>query len=210
MDKLIKNSATDHKGLLLLKETADFAYNPVKSEECKNGEIVVTGVIQRANAKNHNGRVYTKEILFPKIQKYIDEKVKLKKAYGELDHVDNTTVEFERVSHIFDDIWFEGDDVMGRVRILPTPKGNILKVFFDCGTTVGISSRAIGSVEQHSGANFVQDDLHIICWDFVTEPSTHGANMFKEAREITEAELKKVLSREEFIQDRIKRYLSGF
>lgn len=196
--------------MLLLKETADFTYSPVTSEQCKNGEIIVSGIIQRMNAKNHNGRVYPKEILLPKIEKYIEEKVKLKKAYGELDHTDNATVEFERVSHIIEDIWFEGDDVMGRVRILPTPKGQILKVFFDCGTTVGISSRALGSVEQYNGANIVQNDLHIICWDFVTEPSTHNANMFKESREVTTEELKKVLSREEFIERKIKEYLSDF
>lgn len=196
--------------MLLLKETADFSYQPTKSEECKHGEIIVTGVIQRANAKNHNGRIYPKDVLFQKIQRYIDEKVKTKKAYGELDHTDNATVEFDRVSHIIEDIWFDGDDVLGKVRILPTPKGQILKVFFDCGTTVGISSRALGSVEPRNGVNIVQDDLHIICWDFVTEPSTHNAHMFKESREVSTEELKKVLSREEFIEDKIRSYLSNF
>lgn len=196
--------------MLLLKETSDFQYKPVDIDERKSDETIVTGLIQRANAKNHNGRIYPKELLFSKIQEYIDKKVTPKKAYGELDHAENATVEFDRVSHIIDKIWFEGDEVYGRVRILPTPKGNILKVFFDCETTVGISSRALGSVRQESDALIVNSDLHIICWDFVTEPSTHHANMVKESREISEDELKRVLSQEEMIERAIKRFVIDF
>ncbi len=197
-------------GTFLLKETSDFTTTKVEEDTNGKGSIVVSGIIQRANAKNHNGRIYPKEVLFPKIQRYIEEKVNLKKAYGELDHTDNPTVEFDRVSHIIEAIWFEGDDVYGRVRVLPTPKGQILKVFFDAGTTVGISSRALGTVHSSHGANIVNDDLHLICWDFVTEPSTHNANMFKESRELTEEELKKVLSREDYIEKAIKNFLVGF
>ncbi len=120
---------------------------------------------------------------------------------------DEATVEFKRVSHVIDKIWFEGDDVWASVRILPTPNGEILKVIFESGSTVGISSRALGSVQKHGDISIVNDDLHIICWDFVTEPSTHNANMVKEARELTESELKKVLSKEEQIERSIRHHL---
>ena len=193
--------------MLLLKETADFSYDAPIASETNPKELVVKGLIQRANAENHNKRIYPKDILFTKKKNYIDTKVTPKKAFGELDHCDEATVEFKRVSHVIDKIWFEGDDVWASVRILPTPNGEILKVIFESGSTVGISSRALGSVQKHGDISIVNDDLHIICWDFVTEPSTHNANMVKEARELTESELKKVLSKEEQIERSIRHHL---
>lgn len=196
--------------MLLLKETTDFQYKTLETAEKKDGELRVTGLIQRANALNHNGRVYSNEIMFPKIEQYIETKVKPKKAYGEAGHLDSATVEFERVSHIIDEIWFEGDEVYANVRVLPTEKGKMIKVFFDCGTTVGISSRALGTVTERNGINYVNNDLHFVCWDFVTEPSTHQANMFKESRELSFEELKRAISREEYIENAIKKHILNF
>ena len=145
----------------------------------ENKPLIVEGVLQRAEAKNQNGRVYPTEILKREVQNYIDGPVKERRATGELDHPDSSVINLQNVSHNIADIWWEGDDVMGKVEILSTPAGNILKELFRNGITVGISSRGMGSVEENitEGTVIVQDDFELIGWDFVSTPSTHGAFM---------------------------------
>tara|TARA_R110000824_G_scaffold4468_1_gene21509 strand:- start:186 stop:797 length:612 start_codon:yes stop_codon:yes gene_type:complete len=144
----------------------------------QNKSLVVSGILQRAEAPNQNQRVYPKAILKREVQNYIDGPVKEKRALGELDHPESSVINLQNVSHNITEVWWEGDDVMGKVEILSTPAGNILKELFANGITVGISSRGMGSVQDMSeGTVEVQDDFELLCWDFVSTPSTHGAFM---------------------------------
>ena len=144
-----------------------------------NKPLIVTGVLQRANAKNQNERVYPKDILAREMRTYMEGPVREKRALGELDHPESSVINLQNVSHNVVKCWWDGDDVMGDVEILPTPAGNILKALFGSGITIGISSRGMGSVKENmmEGTVEVQDDFELLCWDFVSTPSTHGAFM---------------------------------
>ena len=140
----------------------------------QDGKLIVSGVLQRAGAKNQNGRVYPRDILQREVQQYqqlIDER----RALGELDHPDSSVVNLQNVSHNVVEIGWEGDDVVGKVEILPTPSGNILRELFKSGIRLGISSRGMGSVKDGTDGLEVQEDFNLIAFDFVSNPSTHGA-----------------------------------
>jgi len=140
--------------------------------------LVVQGVIQRADAKNQNGRIYPKSILAREVEKYIDGPVAENRALGELDHPESMVINLKNVSHNIKKLWWNGDDLMGKVEVLPTPSGNILRELFLNKITVGISSRGMGSVQPlGEGTVEVQDDFELLCWDFVSTPSTQGAFM---------------------------------
>ena len=144
----------------------------------ENKPLRVGGVIQRAGVKNHNGRIYEQEILEREIKKYINGPVKEKRALGELDHPESSVINLNNVSHNIVEVTMKGNDVHGIVEILTTPSGNILKELFRCGVTVGISSRGMGSVQENSdGILMVQEDFDLLCFDFVSTPSTPGAYM---------------------------------
>ena len=144
----------------------------------ENKPLRVGGIIQRAGVKNHNGRIYEQKILEREIKKYIDGPVKEKRALGELDHPESSVINLNNVSHNIVEVTMKGGDVHGVVEILTTPAGNILKELFRCGVTVGISSRGMGSVEENSeGVLMVQEDFDLLCFDFVSTPSTPGAYM---------------------------------
>ena len=150
-----------------------------ESEEKNNGRVVVNGVLQRAGAKNQNGRIYPKEILMREANKYSKVQIAENRALGELDHPESSVVNLQNVSHNIKKIWWEGNDLLGAVEVLGTPAGNILKELLKAGVKLGISSRGLGSVKQLSedGTLEVQDDFELVCWDFVSNPSTHGAFM---------------------------------
>lgn len=143
------------------------------------GGSVVQGVLQRAGAKNQNGRIYPKRILERECQRYQKEYIDQHRALGELDHPESSIVNLNNVSHNVLKIWWNGDDLLGAVQILETPSGKILKELFKAGITLGISSRGLGSVKElrSEGVVEVQEDFELICWDFVSNPSTHGAFM---------------------------------
>lgn len=143
------------------------------------GGFVVQGILQRAGAKNQNGRVYPKHILQRECQRYQKEYIDQHRALGELDHPESSVVNLNNVSHNVLKIWWNGDDLNGAVQILDTPSGKILKELFRAGITLGISSRGLGSVKElrNEGTVEVQEDFELICWDFVSNPSTHGAFM---------------------------------
>lgn len=142
------------------------------------GVFEVEGVMQRAKAENQNGRVYSKDILVREAKKYVDEFVKNGNAFGELDHPESPVVSLKNASHIVKELYWKGDDLMGKVELLNTPSGNIVKEIIKAGHTIGISSRGTGSVNQtNEGHLEVQDDFDLVCWDFVSNPSTHGAFM---------------------------------
>ncbi len=165
----------------LLIDTINFEVTPqqlLEAEQRDSGRLVVQGVLQRASSKNQNGRVYPKEILAREIAQYKKVNIAENRALGELDHPEASVVNLQNVSHNVLDCWWKGDDVMGKVEILPTPSGNILKELLKAGITLGISSRGMGSVKQVDEATVqVEDDFELICWDFVSNPSTHGAFM---------------------------------
>ena len=144
----------------------------------ENKPLRVGGIIQRAGVKNHNGRIYEQKILEREIKKYIDGPVREKRALGELDHPESSVINLNNVSHNIVEVTMKGGDVHGVVEILTKPAGNILKELFRCGVTVGISSRGMGSVEENSdGVLMVQEDFDLLCFDFVSTPSTPGAYM---------------------------------
>ena len=150
-----------------------------------NGKLVVKGVLQRAEAKNQNGRVYPREILVRESKKYDENFVKQNRALGELDHPDSSVVNLQNVSHNVKEMHFEGDNLVGTCEILTTPSGNILRELFKNGIKLGISSRGLGSVEMVQEANGdtvskVGDDFELIAFDFVSNPSTHGAFLYPE------------------------------
>ncbi len=156
----------------------------------ENKPLMVKGVIQRAEAKNQNGRIYPKEILEREIQNYINGPVKEKRALGELDHPESSVINLQNVSHNVTKVKMIGDDVYGEVEILPTPAGNILKALFASGITIGISSRGMGSVQEGvNGTVEVQDDFELLCFDFVSTPSTHGAFMTPVGRALQEGKI---------------------
>ena len=144
-----------------------------------NGKLVVRGVLQRAEAKNQNGRIYPREVLVRESKKYMQEFIKQRRAMGELDHPESSVVNLSNVSHNITDMNWEGDNLLGTVEVLSTPSGNILKELFKSGIKLGISSRGMGSVEtvQEGEAQQVGNDFELIAFDFVSNPSTHGAFM---------------------------------
>lgn len=164
-----------------------------------SGLLRVKGVLQRAEAKNQNGRVYPKEVLVREAKSYLDEAVKQNRAMGELDHPDSSTVSLANTSHVIKDMWWEGDDLLGVVEILDTPAGRILKSLFESNVTVGISSRGVGSVKEvytegNGSAMEVQEDFKLIAFDFVSDPSVHNAFMkpVKESKENTSNSASKI------------------
>ena len=144
-----------------------------------DGRLVVKGVLQRAEAKNQNGRVYPKDTLVREAKKYAKIQVKERRALGELDHPDSSVVNLNNVSHNILEMHWKGDNLEGTVEVLGTPSGNILKELFKSGIKLGISSRGLGSVkeihEDEGEAVEVQPDFELIAFDFVSNPSTHGA-----------------------------------
>jgi hypothetical protein len=189
---------------LLLKEYKAFEYDPEKTV-IENDSMIVTGILQRADAENQNGRVYPYEILVKEIENY-KKLIKEKRAFGEVDHDDSPIVNVKNASHRIIDIWMEDKTVYGKVLVMPHPtSGGIIQTIIKTGGVPGISSRALGSVEKRNGVNVVQDDLQIICWDFVSEPSTHGAFMkLSEAKEVDPKLVRKVFTK----SDRVNRILN--
>ncbi len=165
----------------LLIDTILFNVNPqnITESQGNNGKVIVKGILQRAEAQNQNGRVYPKQILMREVKKYQENQIKENRALGELDHPESSVINLRNVSHNVLEVKWNGNDVVGVVEILPTPSGNILKELLKCGIRLGISSRGMGSVEEvNEGTVEVQDDFELIGWDFVSNPSTHGAFMY--------------------------------
>ena len=164
---------------MLLTEYRPFNTNKRLAEQAikNNKPLIVSGVIQRAEAKNQNGRVYPKEILAREVKAYMEGPVAENRAMGELDHPESSVINLQNVSHNIVEIKVKDNDVYGTFEILSTPAGNILKELFRNGITVGVSSRGMGSVEDNlnEGTLEVQDDFELLCWDFVSTPSTPGA-----------------------------------
>ena len=170
----------------LLVDVRPFEISRQKIDESikeNDGRLIVKGVLQRAESKNQNGRVYPREVLLKEVSKYLDEQVAERRALGELDHPESSVVNLNNASHNVIEMHWDGDDLLGTVEVLSTPSGNILKELFKSGIKLGISSRGLGSVEPvnekngEDGTVEVQPDFELIAFDFVSNPSTHGAFM---------------------------------
>jgi len=169
--------------------------------EVKNGATYLTGIMQKADCKNGNGRVYPRKVLEKELENYkklVDER----RALGELDHPDDSVINLKNASHLITDVWWDGENVMGKCKVLGTPSGNILKALVESGCKLGISSRGMGSVKESQGDTIVEEDFQLICFDFVSEPSTPGAYMMSEGKE------RKLLSNVFTRADRINRALN--
>ena len=163
----------------LLIETHTIKVSPSQLTENvnkENGNLMVEGILATAEVKNGNGRYYKKELWDREMEKY-DQLVKERRSMGELDHPESTVINLKNVSHLVTDYGWDGDQLMGKIEILPTPSGNILKELIKNGVTVGVSSRGMGSLEQNGGVMEVQDDFELLCWDFVSTPSNPGSFM---------------------------------
>jgi len=149
-----------------------------------NGGMILSGKLQEAEVQNGNGRVYPRKILEREMKNYM-MLVKDNRALGELDHPDDSIINLKNASHMVTECWWDGNNVMGKVKVLNTPSGKILQQLVSDGVKLGISSRALGSVNESDGKTMVQEDLQLICFDFVSEPSTPNAYMaLKEAKDI--------------------------
>jgi len=163
----------------LLIETHTFHISPSQLNENvnkENGNLIVEGILATAEVKNGNGRYYAKDLWNREMDKYKDL-VDQRRSMGELDHPESTVINLKNVSHLINDFWWDGDNVMGKIEILPTPSGNILKELIKNGVTVGVSSRGMGSLEPRGNVMEVQDDFELLCWDFVSTPSNPGSFM---------------------------------
>ena len=139
-----------------------------------DGAVYLVGVCQRAGVKNGNGRVYRKETLNREVKNY-QKAIQERRSLGELDHPDDSVINLKNASHLVTKMWWQGDNVMGKIEVLGTPSGKILKDLVLAGVKLGISSRGLGSVKKEKDQTIVEDDFQLICFDMVSEPSTPGA-----------------------------------
>jgi len=164
----------------VLIETQAFQVNPVQLTEgykSPAGNPIVEGILATAEVKNGNIRYYKKDLWEREIDKYSNV-VKENRATGELDHPDSSIINLKNVSHIIRDMWWDGDHVVGKIEVLPTVSGNILKALIENNVQVGVSSRGMGSLKpMGEGMMEVQDDFELLCWDFVSTPSNPGSYM---------------------------------
>lgn len=140
------------------------------------GNPLVEGILATCEVKNGNGRYYKRDLWEREIDKY-NSSIKENRALGELDHPDSNVINLKNVSHKINKAWWDGDNIVGNIEILPTPSGNILKALIQNGVTVGVSSRGMGSLQENDGVLEVQDDFDLLCWDFVSTPSNPGSWM---------------------------------
>lgn len=163
----------------VLIETQLFTIRPGMLTEGKvsgRGNPMVEGILATAEVRNGNGRYYSRSLWEREIEKY-SNCIKENRALGELDHPESTIINLKNVSHNITEIWWDGDHVMGKIEILPTPSGNILKALIESGITVGVSTRGMGSLKDKDGILEVQDDFEFVCVDFVSTPSNPGSFM---------------------------------
>jgi hypothetical protein len=200
----MEKTAMSDKRLLSTYEIFDYTPEMIKeSKETHDGKIIMKGILQKADTLNQNGRIYPIEILEREVrnyQKFIAER----RSLGELDHPDTSVVNLKNTSHLILEAHIEAGTVFGTVELLNTPSGKILQSLVESGVKLGISSRGVGSTKKVGDYYEVQDDFQLICWDYVSEPSTPGAFMLPEGKRIDPNELKQLFGR----TDRINRIVN--
>ena len=146
-----------------------------------NGGMILSGKLQEADIQNGNGRVYPHAVLMREMKNY-SKLVEERRALGELDHPEDSVINLKNASHMVTSVWWDNKNVMGKVKVLDTPSGQVLKSLVSSGVKLSISSRGMGSVQESAGQTIVEDDFQLICFDFVSEPSTPNAFMMQEAK----------------------------
>ena len=161
----------------LIKEvTEEIKYISELNEETGKKSHFIEGVFLQSNLKNRNGRMYPKEVMQKEVARYTKESIDKKRAYGELGHPDGPTVNLDRVSHMIVGLKEDGDNYIGRAKILDTPMGRIVKELIDEGASLGVSSRGLGSLKERNGVNEVQEDFMLAtAADIVADPSAPDA-----------------------------------
>lgn len=157
--------------------------NEAEKRYVADGGMILSGKLQEADVQNGNGRVYPHKILMREIKNYT-KLVNEQRALGELDHPDDSVINLKNASHLITEVWWDNKNVMGKVKVLNTPSGEILRSLVESGVKLGISSRGMGSVTEQQGQTIVEDDFQLICFDFVSEPSTPNAFMMREAKDL--------------------------
>lgn len=160
---------------LLLTELVDNVNVIEESKDSGEKQLFIEGIFMQTERKNQNGRIYPQEVMTKEVNRYINEVVKKNRALGELEHPKTPSINLDRVSHRITDLRMEGNDVYGRALVLDTPTGNVIKGLVKGGAVVGVSSRALGSVEKSESAMIVQEDFRLITVDCVADPSAHDA-----------------------------------
>lgn len=146
----------------------------VERTETGSKNYYISGVFMQAEEKNRNGRVYPKSILEVELVNF-QQLIQDRRALGELGHPDTPTINLDKVSHLITELHFDGNNIVGKAKILPTPNGQITKSFIDEGIKLGVSSRGIGSLAEVNGVKQVQDDFKLATVDIVADPSAPGA-----------------------------------
>ena len=190
----------------LLTEWMAFDYTPdliKESRENNSGKVIMKGILQKSDTLNQNGRIYPKEILVREVRNY-QKFIKENRALGECDHPDSSVVELKNASHIIREAHMDDGTCYGTVELLDTPSGKILQSLVESGITLGISSRGVGSTHRKGDYDVVQDDFQLICWDFVSEPSTPGAFVMREGRDFDSGDLNRHFNQ----TDRIDRIMN--
>ncbi len=188
----------------LLREFNSLKYSPeeIKKNKEKSGKITLSGLFQRADALNQNGRVYPMDILAREVRNY-QKFIRERRSTGECDHPDSSVVNLKNVSHLITSLDMDEDGaVYGKLELLDTPSGLIAQKLVEAGVSLGVSSRGVGSTTSSNNADLVQDDFILITFDLVSEPSTSGAILMREGKNINPSELRNVLSKSDRI-DRI-------
>jgi hypothetical protein len=178
----------------ILIETQPFSpgkFSLTESKRSERGNPIVEGILATVEIKNGNGRYYKKDLWEREMDKY-SQYIKEKRALGELDHPESQIINLKNVSHNISKVWWDGDNIMGHIEILPTPSGNILKALIESGITVGVSSRGMGSLKENDGVLEVQDDFELLCFDFVSTPSNPGSYMHLVKESLNESQIKNI------------------
>lgn len=162
---------------LILNQASDIKYLKEDATDGTGGKsYFIEGIFMQMNKVNRNNRVYSEDIMRREVERYLKDHVSRRRAFGELTHPNEPSINMERVSHIIEDLRIEGNDVIGRAKIIDTPYGKIVKTFMDEGVQLGVSSRGLGSVETKDGVQYVKDDFYLVtAADIVADPSAPDA-----------------------------------
>lgn len=161
---------------LIAEEVLDVQYLVERNEKTGEKEYAIEGIFMQAEKKNRNGRVYPYNILNKEVQRYNNDYVNKNRAFGELGHPDSPTINLDRVSHMITKLYPDGNNIMGKAKILDTPNGKIVKSLLDGGASLGVSTRGVGSLKPSNGYQLVQDDFHLAtAADIVADPSAPEA-----------------------------------
>ena len=162
----------------LISEFNDYGIEPVIVEQNEKGEkdYFIEGIFMQSEIKNRNGRIYPKEVIQAEVKRYNKEFVEKKRAFGELGHPEGPTINLDKVSHLITTLEEDGNNFVGRAKILSTPNGQIVKNLIDDGAKLGVSSRGLGSLESKGNAQYVKDDFQLAtAGDIVADPSAPEA-----------------------------------